>query len=99
MSVSKAYPSLFSVFPALGVVNYVVPDPYAKAKAIACRISCNGPLGVRAAKVVIDSCQNMEFDKAVELSTQKRAPLSETYDFKEALAAFDEKRMPVFQGR
>jgi len=84
---------------ALGVVNYIDSDPYAKAKAIACRISCNGPLGVRAAKVAIDTCQNMEFDEAIDLSIKIRGPLSETHDFHEALVAFEEKRMPVFQGR
>jgi enoyl-CoA hydratase/carnithine racemase len=36
---------------------------------------------------------------ALALSSQLRAPLSETADFKEALAAFAQKRKARFEGR
>ena len=80
-------------------MNHADDDPAARAKAIACRIACNGPLGVRGAKIVIDRCQNLEQSKAMDVSARLRGPLSETEDFKEALQAFEEKRSPVFHGK
>lgn len=41
----------------------------------------------------------MDFASAIALSSQLRAPLSETDDFREALEAFEGKRKPVFKGR
>lgn len=81
------------------MVNHVDEDAVGRAMAIACRIACNGPLGVRGAKAVIDRCQNLEQSKAMDLSARLRGPLSETEDFKEALNAFEDKRSPVFHGR
>ena len=59
-----------------------------------------GPLGVRGAKVVIDALDSgLSFEEHVELSNEHRFPLNDTEDFKEALAAFAEKRAPIFRGR
>lgn len=88
-----------SIYPELGLVNHIDGDAAGRAKAIACRIACNGPLGVRGAKTVIDNCQNLDQSKAMDVSARLRGPLSETEDFKEALNAFEEKRSPVFHGR
>ena len=71
------------------------------AWALAERIAGNGPLGVRGAKQVIDGVRNCggNYAAALALSSQLRAPLSETDDFREALEAFAAKRRPVFKGR
>lgn len=83
----------------LGVVTAASDNPWADALALAKRIAANAPLGVRGAKEVIDGSHNVDFSTAVALSSQLRAPLSETDDFREALQAFEEKRKPVFKGQ
>lgn len=92
-----ACPPSFSL--DLGVVNRAVSDPFHEAQAIARRIAENGPLGVRGAKEVIEGSHNVDMTTALSLSSQLRAPLSETEDFREALAAFAQKRKPHFQGQ
>lgn len=69
-----------------------------EAETLAARIAENGPLGVRAAKKVIRTALNSPFDPAVEYSNFLREPLNETQDFREAVAAFREKRKPKFIG-
>ncbi len=69
-----------------------------EALAIAEKIAANGPLGVRSAKKVIDHTLEMPMAPAIEFSNANRMPLNFTKDFAEALAAFTEKRKPVFRG-
>ncbi|MEE9275096.1 MAG: enoyl-CoA hydratase-related protein [bacterium] len=69
-----------------------------EALAVAAQIRDNGPLGVRAAKRVIGHTLEMPIPQAIEFSKAIRLPLNDTKDFAEALAAFKEKRKPVFRG-
>ena len=86
---------------AIGLVEFVVPasEVMAQALAIAQRIvDTTGPVAVAQAKFAID--QGGEVDLATGLAIEAKAyeVTIPTRDRKEALAAFGEKRKPVFTG-
>ncbi len=84
----------------IGFVNRAYPADQLmeEALALARSIAANGPLGVRAAKKVIEQTSQMPMSQAIEFSNAVRMPLNFTKDFAEALAAFKEKRKPEFRG-
>ncbi|MDR7254263.1 enoyl-CoA hydratase/carnithine racemase [Nocardioides sp. BE266] len=83
------------------LVNRVV-DPselLAQALDLAAQISSNSPGGVQLSKRALQA--NMEvgsFAAAIELENRGQALLTRSSDMPEALAAFKEKRAPVFKG-
>jgi enoyl-CoA hydratase/carnithine racemase len=83
----------------LGMVNSVADDPLAAAHAIAEAIVANSPGGVQLSKRALQA--NMEvssYAAALELENRGQALLTRSTDMPEALAAFKERRAPVFTG-
>jgi enoyl-CoA hydratase len=85
----------------LGLVNHVVPDGQALAKAreIAQRIAENGPLAVKGILAVLRATETLPEEKAFEIEQQQGMHVMMSADAAEGPRAFLEKRKPVFQGR
>ena len=69
------------------------------ALELARQILPNGPVALRAAKEAIDSGLDLERDQAMALEASCYRRVLPTRDRLEGLAAFKEKRKPVYQGR
>jgi enoyl-CoA hydratase len=84
----------------LGLVNHVVPDgqALAKARAIAQRIAENGPLAVKGILAVLRATETLPEEKAFEIEQQQGMKVMMSADAAEGPRAFLEKRKPVFQG-
>ncbi len=83
----------------IGLVNRVVPadELVDSAVALAAQIAANSPLGVRLTKRVLTVNSNEpSLEAAIELENRNQALTSRTSDMAEALAAFRDKRPPVF---
>ena len=85
----------------LGLINHVVPDGQALAKAqeIAARIAENGPLAVKAILETLRRCESMPEEEAFAIETQLGMQVMTSADAAEGPRAFLEKRKPVFQGK
>ncbi|MGH7820786.1 MAG: enoyl-CoA hydratase-related protein [Candidatus Binatia bacterium] len=85
----------------MGIVNRVVP--YEKlmetAERFAATICKNGPVAVRAVKECVHKNLRLPLKEAFELELDYSAKVFMTEDAQEGLAAFREKRPPVWKGR
>lgn len=70
----------------------------ATAEALAAQVAKNGPLAVAAAKHAIDDGQTMPLDQALDLEHRAYEVTLASQDRKEGLAAFAQKRPPVYRG-
>ena len=85
----------------LGIVNKVVPDDELQAETTAfARRIADGPLvALGYMKRNLLAAETEPFATVLDLEAQHQARCGMTEDHKEAVAAFNEKRRPVFKGR
>jgi enoyl-CoA hydratase len=85
----------------LGLINHVVPDGQALAKAreIAEVICANGPLAVEAITRTLHECDGMELDQALRHEWNYGQAVFASDDAKEGPLAFAQKRVPNFRRR
>jgi methylglutaconyl-CoA hydratase len=84
-----------------GLLNYAVPAAELDAKVawLVGRIADNSPTAIRRGKYAMRAIAAMSFDEAVAYTESQIALLAMTEDAKEGVAAFAEKRKPVWTGR
>ncbi len=85
----------------LGLVNHIVPDgqALAKAKEVATRISENGPLAVKAILATLRETEAMPEEEAFGIEQKYGMQVMSSKDAAEGPRAFLEKRKPVFTGK
>jgi len=83
----------------IGLVDAVVPDPYAAARDLVSRYVDGPAAAIRAAKAAIDGGLSMDLASGLTWESQLFAALFATEDRREGMAAFVEKRPPRFTGR
>lgn len=83
-----------------GIVNAVVPAGGALAAAVdaARAAAANGPLAIAAVKAAIDAGEGESLATALRLEEDAYAKILPTTDRLEGLAAFREKRKPLYKG-
>ena len=93
----------FSAAQALdaGLLNYVVPaaELDAKTQWLADRITGKSPTAIRRGKYALRALEAMSFDQGIAYTESQIALLAMTEDAREGLAAFNERRQPVWTGR
>jgi enoyl-CoA hydratase/carnithine racemase len=84
-----------------GLLNYAVPAAELDAKVawLISRIADKSPTAIRRGKYAMRAIAAMSFDEAVAYTESQIALLGMTEDAKEGVAAFAEKRKPVWTGR
>ncbi|CAM0944989.1 unnamed protein product [Alopecurus aequalis] len=84
----------------MGVVNYCVPggEAYQKALELAREINQKGPLAIRMAKKAINQGMEVDLSSALTIEEECYEQVLHTQDRLEGLAAFAEKRKPLYTG-
>ncbi|EQA35682.1 enoyl-CoA hydratase/isomerase family protein [Leptospira inadai serovar Lyme str. 10] len=82
-----------------GLANLIAgTSAYAEANSLAATISEKGPIAVRLAKAAIRDGEGLKIEEALKIERMHYNKTLATEDRKEALAAFKEKRKPLFKG-
>ena len=84
-----------------GLVNQLTEPggALAGARALAARITANGPLAVAATKEIVSHALDWTIDEGFAKQEPIMQPVFASEDAREGAAAFTEKRAPVWQGR
>jgi 2-(1,2-epoxy-1,2-dihydrophenyl)acetyl-CoA isomerase len=85
----------------LGIVNRVVADEelHTETMALAARIADGPRVALGYMKANLLAAETESFQTVLDLEAEHQARCAYTEDHKEAVAAFNEKRRPVFRGR
>lgn len=85
----------------LGLVNRVVPAGGALETALdlALRIAANAPLSVAVGKQIVDAAPTWSPEEGFQRQSELASPVVLSDDAREGVAAFAEKRDPVWTGR
>ena len=85
----------------MGIVNRVFPPTslMEETKKVALQIAANGAVGVRLAKMAVDTGFNMDLTEACSLESYAFSLGFTTEDQREGMTAFIEKRKPNFKGK
>src|SRR5512136_536631 len=85
----------------MGIVNRVFSQAslMEETKKVALQIAANGSIGVRLAKMAVDTGFNMDLTDALTLESYAFSFGFATEDQKEGMTAFVEKRKPNFKGK
>jgi enoyl-CoA hydratase/carnithine racemase len=84
-----------------GLLNHVAPPAELDAKVewLVSRIADKSPTAIRRGKYAMRALASMSFDQGIAYTESQIAVLAMTQDAKEGMAAFAEKRKPVWTGR
>ncbi|MGD9838136.1 MAG: enoyl-CoA hydratase/isomerase family protein [Afipia sp.] len=84
-----------------GLLNHVVPAAELDAKVdwLVGRLIDKSPTAIRRGKYAMRAMASMSFDQGIAYTESQIALLAMTQDAKEGLAAFAEKRKPVWTGK
>ncbi len=85
----------------IGLVNKAVPADKLEetVEAFTAKLADKPPLALAAMKTVVNRGMESSMESALALEAQVVRGLEATEDFKESMAAFMEKRKPVYKGR
>ena len=85
----------------LGIVSHVWPDEEfaSRVHELAARIAASAPLATRMIKRAVVHGESMTFAASLDLISSHQAIIQATADSREAMAAFRERRPPVFRSR
>jgi enoyl-CoA hydratase len=85
----------------MGIVNRVFPQAslMEETKKVALQIAANGAVGVRSARMLVDTGFNMDLAEALTLESYVFSFMFTTEDQKEGMTAFVEKRKPNYKGK